>query len=317
ATINALMENKNPRAIQPLINKLFNSSGNSKIIDQITKALSKLGTNEMTQLYIDALHSKKQYVKFAITKSAIDAPASFWSEKVIIEAANDEEPEIKSMALFALKRTGSKGSVSTIIESLNDYDSSVRLSAIRSLSSLPEASNYKNKFVETFNDEDFKVRIAAVKSLANVKADWVMEVLEDVVENNPDENMAMTAITAMSESPDKNSAVPFLGKIARSDNANLSYTACNALVNIDNTLVRKELIKNLKTPSNNVKINTLIALERLGDSSAIGAIQRLKDDPDPKVQKQAMQTLHVLSLKKSIRKTKKYKYAQKDFSKEE
>lgn len=310
--IQTLADNKNPMAIKPLINKLTNSGKSNKVIDQITKALSILGSNETVDIYMDALNSPKQFVRFVITKAAVDAPTSYWTEQVIIKAAQNDEPEIKSMALFALKKGGSKASLATIIESFDDYEASVRLSAVKSLADMPEASLYKHKLVPMFEDEDFKVRMAAVQSLSKINADWVFEALKEVIETNPDENMVLSAITALSESENDREAVRYLSKAVKNDNDKISYAACNALITIGGPLARKELIKNLKSSSSRVKINSLMALEKLGDSAAIGAIQRLKNDPDLQVRQQVEQTLHVLSLKKSIRKTKKYKYAQQN-----
>lgn len=307
--IDTLAKNKNPDAIKPLIKKLVESEGSNKVIDQITKALSKLGTNESVDVYLDSLNDPKQFVRFTITKAAADAPPSYWTEQVIIKAAQNDDPEIKSMALFALRRTDSRDSVSAIIQSLNDYNGSVRLSAVKSLSKLPEASDYKDKFVILLDDPDFKVRIATIQAISNIEADWVFDVLTEVIDAHPDENMVLGAITALSESKNKNEAVRYLSRVTKNQNDKYSYAACNALITIGGPLVRKELLKNLKSSSSRVKINSLDALEKLGDSAAIGAIQRIKNDPDPEVQKQVAQTLHVLSLKKSIRKTKIYKYA--------
>ncbi len=86
-------------------------------------------------------------------------------EKLCLKAAQNTEPEVRAVAVSCLKRSESSLAIATIINSLADENSQVRVQAVVTLEGLkhPEAIV---PLTAAMNDQDPWVRSAAVSALS-------------------------------------------------------------------------------------------------------------------------------------------------------
>ncbi|MEW5819067.1 MAG: HEAT repeat domain-containing protein [Cyanobacteriota bacterium] len=295
AAAKALGENKNPKAVPVLFKKLKECDEADDIVDGITDALSELGNMAFHDHYIQALEDPKQLVRFASIKAAVDSDNKKWSEPVIIYATENDMPEIKNMAVYALRNTQASKSIPKIVEAFADRDFTVRINAITTIANLPEARALEKDILPLLDDERLEVRIATIDSLPKIEAKWALDNLIKVINDNYDENTTIAACYAISKHKRNAVVAELLGQTMNSSNAKIANAATNGLVSMGSSVARKVLIDNLKSDSSDIKIRSTKALERLGDFASVGAIKNLLKDPDKDVRNQAKSSLYVLA----------------------
>ena len=302
AAIRALGDNKNDMAVEPLIKKLVNSNADSHIVDEITKALTKLGSERTIYLYTDCLYDNNQFVRFAVLKAAINAKQQKWANDVILEALENDMSEIKNMALFAVssKQTAPRENIESIAQALYDEDPTVRMNAVYALSKLPQQQQYREYYLDLLEDESIRVRLATIKALPRLNDPWTIEILQQIIAKSKDEDVLVTAIQTLGQYKNQPQITGLLGDLLANKNYQLANAASTSLITMGGIGARAEFIKKLRDDSPQVRVRALKGLEQLGDYASIGSIQRLLSDPDRNVRQTAQKTLQIIEKRKAV-----------------
>lgn len=299
AAIEVLGENKNPKAVEPLINVLYKLDSRNEAIKEITEALSKLGDKSTIGYFYEALEAPQQYVRYAALKAAVDSENREWADEIIAKATENDMTEIKSMAIFALRKTAPEYSLSTVLKAVKDPDQMVRLSAVKTLADLPGAEEYEQVFDELLEDSSIKVRVKTVDVLPRVNAPWVRKKLIDIAHSD-DKQMAVSAIYALGSFSGDRDVAGMLGQALDDSDTDISNAASNSLIKMRGLVVKKVLLENLESPSPNLKIRSLRTLERMNEFPSVGTLNKLVNDNNRDVREYAIRILKIAVDKQHI-----------------
>ena len=245
---------------------------------------------------VDALHSKNTDVIY----ESLVALQKIRDESVgprITFLLHDLDSKVQVAAVETTGLLRNKAAVPDLVDVFNrTRDAKVKRAALTAIAMLPEPKS-RDLYLQYLRDKDEKLRGAAAEGLGRLRQPSDLPTLEqawkDEGKTSPRLSMAFAQVmlgkTELSEfsplqylintlnsSSYKGEAFPFLVELARNDQ------------------VRKALYRPMQTGTKDEKIGLAGVLARSGDQSSVPELQKLGNDPDPEVAKEALRSLRTL-----------------------
>jgi HEAT repeat protein len=192
----------------------------------------------------------------------------------LIDLLRDPYEEIRQEAAEGLRRREDPRIFSALIAALQDDSSRVRLTAACGLGELGDPRG-RSALMQALNDGDRYVREIAARSLGMLKSESSMDVF--ALLNNTDPKLRCGALLTLGEGKDENSItmiVPFL----HDPDAEVRKKAAEALCNFSNPIAIPDLVSALDDNNVNVRKFALRALSKIKDQRILSPmIASLKD----------------------------------------
>lgn len=158
-------------------------SPNSEIACGAADALSRRGDpNAVSAIAEFAESSKDRWRRIRALAALLRCRAAPVS--IIQKLAEDDDPEIRAVAIDLLFRFRQSSFVPTVIQGLDDADAVVRRRALR-YASLVEGSEIEQRLLRLTSDADHQVARAAVESILQIRTPRLLEQLDERLEDLP------------------------------------------------------------------------------------------------------------------------------------
>ena len=191
----------------------------------------------------------------------------------------------KPFKMRLLGITGSKWAIDSLLQGLSDRDAAVRRSAARALVKISSAST-SIKLLQLLNHEISDTRGWAAWLLAQIGTETVILELKKCL-HHVESHVRVWAIWALGEIAKTGSSTAFnnLLKALKHDDSQVRLLAATALGEIviypgfpDPSMALVQLLECLDDPNNDVQIQVITALGKIGDTSAVSAlVEKLND----------------------------------------
>lgn len=222
--------------------------------------LSNLFSYDLEKLKTDLKNSSPIIRKQAITE--ILNGKIMEAGNLLIESLNDENSQVKISAIDALGILKINSAIPELLKFFYDQQAQVRQAAVLAIGNIADLLSTEKDLIRMLEDEDKGVKNATIRTLGKLKSGNAKEMLINVL-NDKNEIMVKDAIWALGEIGD--SSVRF--KLYEL----LSPTSGN-----NSTVIKQEI---------------MIALEKLHESDSIPYLVELFNDKDDTIKLNAAKTL--------------------------
>ena len=298
--IDALIENDHESAVYPLMRKLKTLETGNDMSDKISEAFARLGSMSTVNTFISSLNDSKQFVRYSILKAAIDAKEQPWSKEVISHATENNMPEIRNMAILALRNIETRDRSGKIFEALYDSDPKIRINAIKALANLPDAAGYKDEFVRKLRDDNYDVVLETIHVIPEVDSDWNLELLKTVLKKESDQRLLIAAAHSTGKLKNTTGAANTLAKLMTDEREALANAAANAINNLPKEYAVPEISVLLENESPEIRLRAVNTLAQLGDPDSKSLLQLMISDPDVRVRLAATKALDTINRKEEL-----------------
>ena len=275
---------------------LARTGGSMEARANAARALGVLRGKDAVPDLIEALRSKNSDVIFQ-SLIALQKIRDESAGPRIEFLLRDLDPKVQVAAIETTGLLRNKDAVPTLAEVFNrTRDSKVKRSALTAIAMLPSEQS-RGLYTQYLHDKDEKLRAAAAEGIARLKNPNDRSMLEqafnDETKTSPRLSLAFalvmngktelsefsplqTLINTLNSAAYKGEAFPFLVELARDDR------------------VRAMLYTPLQRGTKDEKIGLAGVLARSGDQNSISELQKLTNDPDPEVSKEALRAVRTL-----------------------
>ena len=201
--------------------------------------------------------------------------------RALLEAVDDETPQVRVEALFTLgvigrgPLTGDEGAM--LIKALDHYDPAIRATAARVIGRLG-AEKAGDALVIAMNDSNAQVRFAAMRALGNTREVGAVKALTEQFQFHRKGEGAWSALDALARIADPSSAELFKGQLAHKD-PNIRRAAAEGLGRTGD----KSEIETLVTMASNdesemVRAASAFTLQKFGENYLARLVDFLDSD---------------------------------------
>ena len=307
------------RAFSCLVHALSNDS--PKVRAAAAKALAHAEATETVPRLLEALADPDPWVRFYAARSIGRHRSVEASERLSDLITRDPAHYVRIEAMNAIAKIDGKDTVPLLEPFVTDPDLDMARAAIRALGDIdrPEA---RPLLLEALRSDDSERRIAAVHALGESRGAEVAEMLQWVAATDPDEKVvgiAMQVLGRLSSSEAigvlvnltadaglRPAAVSALKEIQACDIAVLAKSLSHPQASVKRAVVEvlarikrpeasEYLLKALKDPDPRVRLDTVKALDNLGNRQARESLLQVAHaDPDLAVRRAARSALSKL-----------------------
>jgi HEAT repeat protein len=209
----------------------------------------------------------------------------------------DLDPKVQIAAIETMGLLRNQDSVPTLADVLNRArDSKVRRAALTAIAMLPAESS-RPIYQQYLTDKDEKLRGAAAEGFARLKNAADLPMLEkawqEEKKTSPRLSLAFAQVMLGKTEVSEFSPLQFL--INNLNSASYKGEAFPFLVELArNAQVRQALYAPLASGTRAEKIGICGVLARSGDQSSVAELQKLNNDPDTEVAREALRAVRVL-----------------------
>lgn len=303
---------KSEEAVDAIILKL--DDANSEVITESAHALKMINSERVVAKLIVRLRDGNSEVRYNTAYALGVLRPNGAVEALIERLENDTDADVRSEVAWALGETGSRDAIESLTERLKDESSSVRLSALEALARIDPEKHF-DCFVKMLHDPEGAVVLASIEILGKMKREEAVEPLLGAFEEFWNKEVVIAALERIASS-DSEKAVDALINLLNSDDENIrnasfralepgfSSKAIDAIVDRSedsspNTrcmaihtlksigrrtkfmpLVAQHLIRTLDDESEEVKLEAIHALERIGTREVTEHMIRMLGSPN-------------------------------------
>lgn len=277
------------KAIRPLI--ILLNDGDKTVQCKAAEALGNIKHDRAFFALVKALNKAMKSKDKAVGAAVVDALGNTKNPKavhVLIKALGNEH--LSANAVDALARIG-EPAVRPLIKAVKSKDEQVRRNAVEALGKIgdPEAVDV---LIKALKDSDYAVRCGAAIALGEIQDDDAVPAL---IEALRDAWACGYAAAALAKIGLDDGQFGLVLEMLKSDVPQERYGASRALEKIGKPAV-PALIEALKSTKKEVRNTAISTLEKIGDKSALEALQRVAEsDLDESVREAAKKAAETLS----------------------
>ncbi|MHA2363010.1 MAG: HEAT repeat domain-containing protein [Candidatus Hodarchaeales archaeon] len=257
AVIQALKEISNPESTPLLVHRLVDKETREKGESIWNSAIDSLVSINQVKLILTTTEQLNQIssVRWGLIKVLGNLKVE---PKLIVEALNDEVPEIRADACWALGEIGDKKKLPALTEMLNDTFSETREKAALALGKLADDGAIYN-LLEMIEDSSTEVINASIKALKSIGTDISkLKIVEGLIEIRKDDTKAI-GLNKLSDPK----AISYLIQILSSKNPLARKNASIALANLKLEEVIQPLTKLTTDSVEDVKNEAINSLSKI------------------------------------------------------
>jgi HEAT repeat protein len=278
------------------LGKLARSGGNMDARANAARALGILRGRAALPDLIEAAHSKNGdviYESLVALQKIRDDSAGPKIEFLL----HDLDSKVQIAALETVGILRDMSAVPAIADVVNRArDVKVRRQALTSLAMLPQESS-RPVYQQYLNDKDDKLRAAAAEGYARLRTPKDLTMLDGAwqAETKPQPRLSLAFALVMLGRRDVSEFSPLQYLINNLNSAAYNGEAFPFLVELARDRdVRQSLYGKLATGTKAEKIGLAGVLAHSGDQASIAELQKLTNDPDPEVSKEALRAVRTL-----------------------
>lgn len=273
-----------------------------RILHNFIDSIITCETKQGIDLILELLKTDEPTLRRKVEESLIGCGVTYFQQyQDILDHGNAQQ---KKSICHILGKIGDERAVFPLINIIKDWDKDVRRAVIRALGDLKDQRAI-NPLIRTLGDANADVRQETIKSLTRFGDPAVLPLIRAVIMSR-DSYIRQNAALALGEIGDKRAISALL--VALSDSYFLVRNAAELALTkfgpgIADRLVRiltlpvvdSELANQLiDSPLANERLKGVELLGRMQDPRAVKVLQRLLQDPYPKVQEEAQKVLFSL-----------------------
>jgi HEAT repeat protein len=278
------------------LGKLARSGGSMDSRANAARALGILRGRAALPDLIEAAHSRNSEVIYesliALQKIRDDSAGP-----KIEFLLHDLDPKVQSAALETVGILRDMTAVPGIVDVVNrTRDIKVKREAVTALAMLPEESS-RPVYQQYLHDKDDKLRAASAEGYARLRNPKDLPMLEQAWqdETKPQPRLSLAFAQVMLGRRDLAEFSPLQYLINNLNSAAYNGVAFPFLVELARDRdVRQALYPRLTTGTKAEKIGLAGVLARSGDQASVPELQKLTNDPDPDVSKEALRAVRTL-----------------------
>lgn len=278
------------------LGKLARSGGNMDARANAARALGILRGQAALPDLIEALHSKDSdviYESLIALQKIRDESAGPRIEFLF----HDLDSKVQATALETAGLLRDMNAVPGLVDALNRArDMKVKREALTALAMLPQESS-RSIYQQYLHDKDDKLRAAAAEGFARLRNPKDLPMLEQAFqdETKPQPRLSLAFAQVMLGRRDVSEFSPLQYLVNNLDSAAYSGEALPFLVELARDRdVRAALYQQLPTATKAEKIGLSQVLARSGDQASIAELQKLTNDPDADVSREALRAVRTL-----------------------
>jgi len=264
----------------------------------VISALNSIGHPDMAARMAQYLIHEDPIVR----ESAVRIAGYFGYEvciDLILERCSDESENVRYAAIQCLPFLEDKRAFETIVKALEGDTPRVRAAAAYALGQLEEkdAILYLKKALQ---DKDPWVRYFASKSAGEKKDPEVLEILSQMVQNDPANQVRISAVEAIGNIGSAN-AVSILARFIGDDNFDIARTAINALGKVNHPDAITYLLSSVHSSDRAIRVETIKALGNRGGKEAIEVLKWVaSSDKNEEIAAEAIESLCHIGSREAI-----------------
>jgi HEAT repeat protein len=252
----------------PAIEKLIELLDDDLLTEDAAEALADMGDRRASEGLINAMEHSSEFARAKVA-DALGRVKDTAAIPILIAHARDKEPELRQSAIRALGEIADERAIQTLISIMDHPDPVTRLSAVQALGKF-EGDEVRKELVKALDDGDLEVRDVAASVL--------------------EAQGFCKAILLEKQAP-----VSILRATLDSRDSRLRAVAAQALGRCRDVGAVEALIEVLfKDTDKWVRVNAAIALGKIGDPSATGALGIAITSDNAAVRKHAAASLGLL-----------------------
>jgi HEAT repeat protein len=284
-----------PEVISAL-GKIARGGGNMDARANAARAIGILRGRAAVPDLLEAAHSKNSdviYESLIALQKIRDDSAGPRIEFLL----HDLDPKVQTAALETAGVLRDMSAVPAIVDVLNrTRDAKVKRQALTSLAMLPEETS-RSVYQQYLNDKDDKLRAAAAEGYARLRNPKDLSMLDQAwqSETKPQPRLSLAFALVMLGRRDIAEFSPLQYLVNNLNSASYNGQAFPFLVELARDRdVRQALYKQLPNGTKAEKIGLAGVLARSGDQASVPELQKLTNDPDPEVSKEALRAVRTL-----------------------
>jgi HEAT repeat protein len=278
------------------LGKLARSGGSMDARANAARALGILRGRAALPDLIEAAHSKNSdviYESLIALQKIRDESAGPKIEFLL----RDLDSKVQTAALETVGILRDMSAVPAIADVVNRArDAKVKRAALTALAMLPEESS-RPVYQQYLNDKDDKLRAAAAEGYARLRNPKDLSMLDQAwqAETKPQPRLSLAFALVMLGRREISEFSPLQYLVNNLNSASYSGEAFPFLVELARDRdVRQALYGKLATATKAEKIGLAGVLARSGDQASVAELQKLTNDPDPEVSKEALRAVRTL-----------------------
>ncbi len=237
-----------------------------KANQKVVEGLEGIAGDEETNVRVEVIYALYE----------VGSPSS---ADIFMEALRDEEPRVRSYAATALGELKTQYATEALINALEvESDGDVRRKMVSALGGIG-GDFALNTLVRMLPKETALVRADIAMKLAEVKSPQSVEILTDLLLEDPDGRVRTAAAVGLLKAKER-SAIQALAEALNDRVKSVSRPASEALVSLADESVIDELVEALGNSDTTVADNAAKALVRLGDLEAVRGLVKALDSPN-------------------------------------
>jgi HEAT repeat protein len=262
-------------AVEPLAKLLESNNSSTRYWSAISLGQIKdaRGTDPLIRALGDSNSSVSEGAGWAI--QSIEGQASV---DLFIENLKNENESIRRGAAMALGTADDKKAVEPLIQSLQDSDSLVRAESATSLGKINNASAVE-PLIQALKDDDWQVQVSVRMALVKIGEDGTTSLIKALDDDN--NSIKWGAALALGGIRDPRAIEPLIAAFQKSDH-DVRQTIGSALVSINKTCAVEPFLQILQdeNASDEMRSDSAMALGKMGDERAIGALLQAMSDKE-------------------------------------
>ena len=274
--------------IPELISRLGGKDQNIRA--HIARILGKFKNPAVIEALQKVTHDSNKLVRMEAVTSLTDMDAEL-DLRLLVKLLSDTDMRIQELAINAIIRMNDPRTIEYLIDPLQDDDEYVRRAAVEVLNEVATADTIKD-LLQVIKDRDWWVRERAADALAKIGGPKVIEAMLQLIKDE-DKFVRRTAIEVINGSKDPRTVDYLIDALADEDWWVRERTV-DALAAVGSRRAVKPLLELAEKDERSRPI-VMQALANIGDQAVAVELLPYLEDPEPNVQKEALNALAVLA----------------------
>jgi len=274
--------------IPELISRLGGKDQNIRA--HIARILGKFKNPAVIEALQKVTYDSNKLVRMEAVKSLTEMEADL-DLRMLVKLLSDTDMRIQELAINAIIRMNDPGTIEYLIDPLQDDDEYVRRAAVEVLNEVATADSIKD-LLQVIKDRDWWVRERAADALAKIGGPKVIDAMLQLIKDE-DKFVRRTAIEVINGSKDPRTLDYLIDALADEDWWVRERTV-DALAAVGSRRAVKPLLMLAEKDERSRPI-VMQALANIGDQAVAVDLLPYLEDPEPSVQKEALNALAVLA----------------------
>lgn len=274
--------------IPELISRLGGKDQNIRA--HIARILGKFKNSAVIEALQKVTRDSNKLVRMEAVKSLTEMDADL-DLSLLIHLLGDPDMRIQELSINAIIRMNDPRTIEYLIDPLQDDDEYVRRAAVEVLNEVATADSLK-ELLRVIKDRDWWVRERAADALAKIGGPKVIEAMLQLIKDD-DKFVRRTAIEVINSSKDPRTVDHLIDALADEDWWVRERTV-DALAAVGSRRAVKPLLTLAERDERSRPI-VMQALANIGDQAVAVDLLPYLEDPEPNVQKEALNALAVLT----------------------